>query len=185
MTTIIAVFGSSTTQPGTVEWGEAIQLGRGIAQRGWEVATGGYGGTMEAVSAGAAAAGGRVVGVTAPSIFPDRQGVNPHVHEEVAEHTISHRIAHLVESTDAAIVLPGSIGTLAELIVAWNAAFVAPFRGDTAKPVVAVGPAWEAIISSLQERLPTGHGFVHLAPNAAAALGTVEVMITQIRTRGR
>ncbi len=183
--TTIAVFGSSATQPGSVEWGEAIDLGRGIAQRGWGVATGGYGGTMEAVSEGAAGAGGRVVGVTAPSIFPDRQGVNPHVHEEVAERTLPHRIAHLVESTDAAIVLPGSIGTLAELIVAWNAAFVAPFRGEEAKPVVAVGPAWEAIITSLQERLPTGHGFVHLAPNAAAALGAVEAMINQIATRVR
>ncbi len=183
--TTIAVFGSSATQPGTVDWGEAIQLGRGIAQRGWDVATGGYGGTMEAVSKGAAGAGGRVVGVTAPSIFPDRLGVNPHVHEEVVERTLPHRIAHLVESTDAAIVLPGSIGTLAELVVAWNAAFVAPFRGEAAKPVVAVGPAWEDIISALQQKLPTGHGFVHLAPTAAVALGTVEALINQMGTRVR
>jgi uncharacterized protein (TIGR00725 family) len=179
----VAVFGSSATQPGTAEWTEALQLGHGIALRGWGVATGGYGGTMEAVSAGAAESGGRVVGVTAPSIFPDRQGVNPYVHEEVAERTLPHRIAHLVESTDAAIVLPGSIGTLAELIVAWNAAFVAPFRGDMAKPVVAVGPIWEAIIASLHERLPTGHGFVRLVPNADAALSVVETMITQIQPR--
>jgi hypothetical protein len=175
--TTIAVFGSSATEPGTPEWREAESLGREIANRGWSVATGGYGGTMEAVSAGAAAMGGRVVGVTAPSIFPERTGANVHVGHEVVETTISLRIARLVESTDGAIVLPGSIGTFAELAVAWNAAFVAPFRGDSPKPVVAVGPVWESIIATIHELLPTGEGIVRVVPTASLALAEVVAMI--------
>ncbi len=183
--TTIAVFGSSATPPGTEEWQEAETLGRGIAHRGWMVATGGYGGTMEAVSAGAAAVGGRVIGITAPTVFPTRAGANSHVHEEIHEETISHRIARLVESTDAAIVLPGSIGTFAELVVAWNAAYVAPFRGDRPKPVVAVGRMWGDIVESLHHRLPTGQGFVRVAPSAPAALMTVEAMMTGSGGDGR
>jgi hypothetical protein len=175
--TTIAVFGSSATDPDTPEWRDAESLGRDIARRGWSVATGGYGGTMEAVSAGAARAGGRVVGVTAPTIFPGRTGANQHVGHEIVETTISLRIARLVETTDGAIVLPGSIGTFTELVVAWNAAFIAPFRGDPPKPVVAVGPVWESIVATLHEMLPTGEGFVRVVPTASLALAEVVAAI--------
>jgi uncharacterized protein (TIGR00730 family) len=180
----IAVFGSSTTQPGSEAWEEAEDLGRRIATRGWTLATGGYGGTMEAVSAGAASAHGRVIGVTAPSVFPSRAGVNVHVTEEVTEHTISHRIARLVESSHAVIALPGSIGTFAELVVAWNAAFVAPFGGRNPKPVVAVGTVWETILRSVSSELPTGQGFVQSASNGAEALALIEEMIDRSRVEG-
>ncbi|MEX0757781.1 MAG: LOG family protein, partial [Acidimicrobiia bacterium] len=116
--TAIAVFGSSTTVAGSQDWAAAEGVGRAIAERGWAVMTGGYGGTMEAVSAGAAAAGGRVIGVTVPTVFPGRSGANAHIGEEIAERTISQRIARLVESSDGVIALPGSIGTFAELVVA-------------------------------------------------------------------
>lgn len=177
--TAIAVFGSSTTVPGTDDWTAAERLGRAIAERGWAVMTGGYGGSMEAVSAGAAAAGGRVIGVTAPGVFPGRSGANAHVGEEIAEQTISHRIARLVESSDAVIALPGSIGTFAELVVAWNAAFVAPFRGDSPIPVVAVGAQWNSIIELIQAQLPTGSGFVQLADTAQMAVSLLDGMITK------
>lgn len=177
--TAIAVFGSSTTVPGSDDWIAAEGVGRAIAERGWTVMTGGYGGTMEAVSAGAAGAGGRVIGVTAPAVFPERSGANSHVGEELAERSISHRIAHLVESSDGVIALPGSIGTFAELVVAWNAAFVAPFRGDPPIPVVAVGARWNTIIELIQTQLPTGSGFVHLADTAEMAVSLLDAMINK------
>ncbi len=80
---------------------------------------------MEAASAGAARAGGTVVGVTAPQVFPERSSPNAHLTEEVPAPTIPLRIATLLDGVDAAIVLPGSIGTLAELVVSWNVRFVA------------------------------------------------------------
>lgn len=170
----IAVFGSSATPQGSAEWADAERLGGEIAARGWVVATGGYGGTMEAVSRGAAHAGGHVIGVTAPSVFPDRGGANPHVAEEIAAGSLLTRIATLVESTDAAVVLPGSIGTLTELVVAWNEAFVAPFRGVTPKPVIAVGAGWAEIVGLLCDRLPTGEGFVHVVDRPEEALEAIQ-----------
>jgi predicted Rossmann-fold nucleotide-binding protein len=82
-------------------------------------------------------------------------------------------------------VLPGSIGTFAELIMAWNAAYVAPFRGDVPKPVVAVGSVWEDILETLHRRLPTGQGFVRIAHTVPLALAAVESMIPAISDGGR
>lgn len=50
----IVVFGSSTCLPESAHYREAEELGRGLAESGFGVVTGGYGGTMEAVSKGAA-----------------------------------------------------------------------------------------------------------------------------------
>lgn len=177
----IAVFGSSATTAGSSEWDEAITLGRGIAVRGWTLVTGGYGGAMEAASHGAASASGRVVGVTAPTVFPARPGVNPHVGEEIAERTLSRRIATLVESTDAAVALPGSIGTLAEMMVAWNEAFVAPFRNEAPRPVVAIGPVWRTVVETVESHIVTGAGLVRLVPDAEAALATLDATMRHTR----
>lgn len=129
---------------------------------------------MEAVSAGAAAVGGMVVGVTAPSVFPHRPGANPHVGEELQETTIGGRIARLVEMADGVIALPGSIGTLAELVVAWNVAFLAP----DGLPVVAVGPVWAEIVATVGSRLPTGGGLVSTVRTTDQAFDAIEQMIT-------
>jgi hypothetical protein len=176
--TTIAVFGSSATEPGSADWEDAHLIGRAIAERGWTVATGGYGGTMEGVSEGAAAVGGDVIGETAPGVFPTRSGANRHVGTEIVCQTISHRIARLVESSNGAIALPGSIGTLAELIVAWNAAFVAPLRGVHPIPVVAVGPTWASLVGTITSTLPTGAGSVRLVPDAVDAVQAIQSMIT-------
>ena len=46
----VAVFGSSQTEPGSTEWDEAFRAGTLLADAGFAVITGGYGGSMEAVS---------------------------------------------------------------------------------------------------------------------------------------
>lgn len=157
---LVAVFGSSAVHPGDPLWDEGARLGRLLVEAGAEVATGGYAGLMEAVSAGAAEAGGRPVGITAPSVFPGRAGANGYVAEEIAAATLPQRIAHIVEMTDAAVALPGSLGTLAELVVAWNAAFVAPFREARPKPVVAVGPTWTRLIEQMVVSIGADDRFV-------------------------
>jgi len=110
---------------------------------------------MEAVSAGADEAGGRVIGVTAPAVFPGRTGANRHVREERQAVTITERIHDLLTMANAVIALPGSLGTFTELVVAWNVAYVAPFSGASPKPIVAVGPVWGDIVPMLTDRLAT------------------------------
>jgi uncharacterized protein (TIGR00725 family) len=173
MRPIIAVFGSSTTCPGEDWFDRGIVCGRLLAEAGFDVATGGYGGLMEAVSRGASAAGARVFGVTAPGCFPDRPGANRYVDEEIPAPTITERI-HRIESMAAGfVVLDGSIGTLTELLVVWNVAFIARFSAAAAKPVVAVGERWGSIVPSLAAAADTPDDVVTCVPDVARAVAAI------------
>ena len=150
---VIAVFGSSATPVGTEQWKEAETVGRRLAEAGLGVVTGGYGGTMEAASRGAAMAGGRVVGVVAPELFRDRSGANQFVAEELAEPTLAARIGTLTDLASGTIVLPGSIGTAAELVVAWNMNHIARLSGASRLPTVTVGPVLADLCLMLIDKL--------------------------------
>lgn len=151
----VAVFGASVADRGGDRWAEAVRCGRLLAAAGLEVATGGYGGVMEAVSEGAASAGGTVIGVTAPAVFPQRSGANGYVAVEHRSPTIGARIVALIEMADACIALPGSLGTATELLVAWNYAYVAPYSGAHPHPIYAVGEPWSTVVPALVADLRT------------------------------
>lgn len=172
---VVAVFGSSSAEPGAPDYEDARRLGRLLAEAGVAVATGGYGGLMEAVSSGAHQAGGRVIGVTVPTVFPDRPAANPFVGEERRAESLTERIHQLTDLAEAAIALPGSIGTFTELMMAWNLAFVAPFSRGRPKPVIAVGELWSELVALLREKLETD-GLVVCVPTIEDA---VEVLRAQ------
>ena len=176
---IVAVFGSSGTTPAEPDWADGVRCGRLLAESGLGVATGGYGGLMEAVSEGAADNGVRVIGVTAPSVFPDRDSVNRHVTEVIETDTLTERVHHLLAVSDAAIVLPGSIGTLTELVAAWNSAFVTRFSGERPKPLAVVGPKWAGIIRDLTRSLETDDTLVICAPHVDDAVSAVTAALAQ------
>jgi uncharacterized protein (TIGR00725 family) len=177
MNRTIAVFGTSQSLPGDPQFQEAVRCGELLARAGFTVATGGYAGAMEAVSQGAGQAGGHVIGVTAPSVFPDRTGANEHVVEERQAGSLLARIGRLVEEADGAIALWGSLGTATELLVAWNIAFVAPFSQDVRKPVVAVGEPWRAIVPYLEASLGAESGVVTLTDTVAEAVQHVTMAL--------
>jgi uncharacterized protein (TIGR00725 family) len=170
MNRTVAVFGTSQSLRGSPQFQEAVQCGELLALAGFAVATGGYAGAMEAVSQGARREGGHVIGVTAPSIFPSRTGANEYVVEEHQAASLVERISRLIENTDGAIALSGSLGTATELLVAWNTAFVAPFSGGTRKPVVAVGTPWTTIVPYLEESLGTDHGIITVTDTVTEAV---------------
>jgi uncharacterized protein (TIGR00730 family) len=152
---LIAVFGSSRAAPGDEPYEQGVECGRLLAEAGFGVVTGGYGGLMEAASRGAADVGGHVVGVTVPDVFPGRSGPNAWVTEELPASHLVERIHHLTDITAGSIALPGSIGTLTELAMAWNLAYVARFDGSPLKPVVTVGPVWRDLVAHLTDLLDT------------------------------
>ena len=149
MTGSVAVFGSSQTVLDSDEWLDAVNVGRRLAEAGLEVITGGYGGTMEAASLGASTAGGKVLGVTAPSLFPDRSGANAYVGELIEAPTLSARIDTMMRRADATITLPGSIGTATELITAWNMNFISRLGGGRPLPSAAIGSRWQKVADAL------------------------------------
>jgi uncharacterized protein (TIGR00730 family) len=142
----IAVFGSSTVRPSDAAWDLAVGLGRELALAGADVMTGGYGGAMEACSQGAHEAGGHVVGVTV-ELFEARGPVNRWVHERVHTPRLYTRLEHLIERADGFVVLPGSIGTLTELFLAWTLVAVG---GRANAPIVLLGDMWPGVLESLK-----------------------------------
>ncbi len=117
----ITVFGGAQPKEGSAAYEQASELGALLAQSGHSVLTGGYMGTMEAVSRGAHEAGGHVIGVTCIDIEEWRKSKpNQWVKEERRKQTLMERLSGLIEGCDAAIALPGGAGTLAEISLMWN-----------------------------------------------------------------
>ena len=173
MNTVIAVFGASAAEPGDDLYEQATACGRMLAEAGYAVVTGGYGGVMEAVSRGAREAGGRVIGVTAPDVFPDRSGANQFVTEESQAAHLMERIHELTDVSSGVITLPGSLGTLAELAIAWNLAYVARFSGSHPKPVVVVGEQWRRLIGLIGEHLGADTDLITMEPHVEAAVEAI------------
>ena len=80
-----------------------------------------------------------------------------------------------MESTDAAIALPGSLGTATELLVAWNAMYVAADAGGTPKPLVAVGDPWHELVRHLERELGVPSGMISLVPSVDEAVEQVSL----------
>lgn len=143
----VSVFGGSQPTPDSLAYEQARQLGEILANRGHVVLTGGYIGTMEAVSRGAAEAGGHVIGVTCGEIERWRDvGKNRWVKEEWRKQTLVERLQVLIRECDAALALPGGPGTLTEITLMWNLMIVEAMHR---RPLVLVGNGWQSVIDQL------------------------------------
>jgi uncharacterized protein (TIGR00730 family) len=146
----VTIFGSSLPGEGSAAYIEAQRLGRLLAQRGFAVCNGGYGGLMEASARGARDAGGHTIGVTC-ELWTSR--VNPWIVEEIRTSSFFERLTTLIERGDAYVVLPGGTGTLAELALVWemmNKSALAQTVGGR-KPLFVVSPYWQPVIECLQQ----------------------------------
>lgn len=123
----VAVIGPSEATPDEAQVAEAV--GRLLAQRGVVVVCGGLGGVMEAVSRGAAAAGGTVLGILPGS---DRTDANQYVTVGISTGMGEMRNVLVVRAADAVIAVGGAYGTLSEIAFALR----------TGVPVVGVG-TWD------------------------------------------
>jgi len=139
----ISVFGGSQPKEGDAAYKDAYTLGKLLAEAGHTVMTGGYIGTMEAVSRGAFEAGGHVIGVTCSEIEKWR-AVKPNewVKEEWRRDTLLERLQLLVTECQAGIALPGGPGTLTEIALMWNLMIVESLHR---RPLVLVGSGWQSV----------------------------------------
>ncbi len=138
----VTIFGGAHPKEGTASYEEALTLGKLLAGRGHTVLTGGYMGTMEAVSRGASDAGGHVIGVTCEDIETWRNTkANPWVKEERKKKTLMERLMGLIEGCDAAIALGGGAGTLTEISLMWNLIIV---ESLPPKPIILIGRGWQS-----------------------------------------
>ena len=174
---IISVFGSSTAQPDTQLYQDALTLGRLLAEAGFTVMNGGYFGTMEAVSRGAKEAGGYVIGITLSLFDQARPYANRWLDEEIKKRAYMGRLEHLIVQSDGCIGLEGSIGTLSEVFVTWSLLQV---RGMNPKPLILMGDRWRRVLRALlqesfisEDELRT----IHVCPTPEE---TVQVLVEKL-----
>jgi hypothetical protein len=140
--TTIAVFGGGKAALDPDEYHSAREIGRRLGRAGYTVMTGGYGGVMEAVSQGGRDANAPVIGVTTAQFDPAGRAVNPYVTQEIKLPTARERLMYLVKTPDAYVVLPGGIGTLAEVANVWELIRVGDMQP---KPVICYGEFWRRV----------------------------------------
>lgn len=144
---VVTVFGSSKPREGDAEYETAREVGRLLAEAGFTVCNGGYGGTMEASARGAREAGGATIGVVA-RIFGAVS--NPFIDRKIVENSLVDRLMKLIELGDAYVALKGGTGTLVELALVWE---LMNKRLAAEKPIVVMGNFWSPVIKTLNEEL--------------------------------
>ncbi|MFH1446309.1 MAG: LOG family protein [Chloroflexota bacterium] len=176
----ITVFGGSNPKPGEKPYQEALELGQLLGKAGYEVLNGGYMGTMEAVSRGAAEAGGHVIGVTCREIETWRDTkANKWVQEEWQNDTLRQRLDLLIHKCDGALALPGGAGTLVEICLTWDQMIIHTFDP---KPLIVIGEGWKAtfdtLFDSLGAYIPQSYRtWLHFVPDIHSAVALLKEML--------
>ncbi len=145
---IVAIFGSSRVKADAELYQTTYTLAHALATEDYVVMSGGYEGLMEAASKGAADAGGHVIGVSAAPLEKLRR-VRPNqwLKQVIPFDSVHERLAYMVVKADAYVVMPGGLGTFAELLMAWELVRV----GDVPpRPVICYGDYWQRILEPLR-----------------------------------
>src|SRR5881275_32247 len=109
----VTTFGSARVREGHRYYEAARAVGRGFAERGWAVITGGGPGLMEAANRGAKEGGGLSVGFNIE--LPHEQHENPYLDIELTFHHFYARKTMFVKAAEGFVIFPGGFGTLDEL----------------------------------------------------------------------
>ncbi len=155
---IVTVFGASDPVEGSAPYETARAVGQKLAELGYTVANGGYGGTMTASARGAKDAGGKTIGVIC-SIWPSKP--NRHIDTVVVTDSHWHRVQKLIELGNCGyVVLPGATGTLVELATVWELMYKGLLDR---RPLVCVGAFWRPLIETMASSGAAVADFVTLA----------------------
>ena len=145
----VTVFGSARTAPGSPEYLVGEQLGRGLANNGWTVITGGGPGAMEAANKGAFEAGGKSIGLGIE--LPFEQSLNEYIDQGINFRYFFVRKTMFVKYSQGFIVLPGGFGTMDEL---FEALTLVQTHKVTSFPVVLVGKAyWGGLVEWIKSSM--------------------------------
>ena len=156
---IITIFGTSKAKVGDSAYTLAFEIGKLLAEAGFTIANGGYGGTMLAAAEGASQAGGKTIGVTCSAFKTGK--ANKYISREIITDSLDERLDTLVQSGKAYVVLPGSTGTLLELAKVWELKNKGFLEAD--KPIILVGEFWKPLVDLLAIKEPDSSGYIHIA----------------------
>ena len=145
----IAVFCSANSAIDPSYFAAAEELGRRAAEGGHTIVFGGCNlGLMECVAKAARSAGGRTIGVI-PTIIERGGKASPNVDVSIPCDNLSDRKDLMTAQCDAAVALPGGLGTLDEVFTMAASATI----GYHHKPIVLlnVDGFWDSLAALLDE----------------------------------
>ncbi|OHB60274.1 MAG: hypothetical protein A2167_02270 [Planctomycetes bacterium RBG_13_46_10] len=191
----IALFGTGRAKQGDSAYNLAYETGRLLAQAGFTIINGGYGGTMEAAAKGAAEVrhefrresgdfapnrrtgdivpnrrtGGEIIGVTCSAFKSSK--ANKYVSRTIVTGSLDERLDTLIKLGQAYVVLPGGTGTLLELAKVWelkNKGFL-----ETGKPIILVGSFWKPLVDLVAIDDPDSSRYIKLADSPEEVVGLI------------
>jgi uncharacterized protein (TIGR00730 family) len=141
----VTIFGSARLKPGAMPYESVKELAAQLTRMGCDIISGGGPGMMQAANEGARSvdlkALHRSVGIRVE--LPFEQEVNPFVGLAYEHRTFFSRLHHFMIASDAFIVVPGGIGTLLELSLAWQLLQVRKLYNT---PLIFVGKMWADLV---------------------------------------
>ena len=143
----ITIFGSSRPEENDQEFNTAYKLGVLLAQKGFNICTGGYQGIMNAASKGAREHNAEVIGVTVNNWG---SVTSKYLTKEIKCADLYERIQKLISYGDGYVVLQGGTGTLLELAFVWELLNKNLLPG---KPVVTHSALWNEIVRIMDKQL--------------------------------
>ena len=155
----VTIFGSGRVSDSGSAYQLAYTVGKFLAQAGFIIANGGYGGTMLAAAKGAVEQGGEIIGVTCSAF--KRSSPNEYITREITTNSLDERLDMLIKLGYGYVVLPGGTGTLLELAKVWELKNKGFLEGD--KPVILVGSFWKPLVDLVAADDPDSGRYVHLA----------------------
>ena len=162
----MTIFGTGRAKPGDSAYELAYETGKMLAQAGFTIANGGYGGTMLAAAKAAAEAGGEIIGVTCASFKGST--ANEYISREIVADSLDERLDTLIKLGQGYVVLPGGTGTLLELAKVWelkNKGFL-----EVDKPIILVGDFWKPLVDLVASDDPDSSRGIKLADEPARAI---------------
>jgi uncharacterized protein (TIGR00730 family) len=165
----VTIFGTSKAGEGDYAYVLAYETGKLLAQAGFSIANGGYGGTMLAAAKGASEAGGEVIGVTC-SAFKNSIP-NKYISSEVDTVSLDERLDKLIQLGQAYVVLPGGTGTLLELAKVWELKNKGFLKAD--KPIILLGRFWKPLVDSVAGEDPDSSKYVKLVNQPQQVVGLI------------
>jgi len=141
---VITSYGTAFLKPDDPLYIEIESIGKYIARAGMDVCSGGYGGSMEAISKGAKMAGGFVTGITVKGRAAEP---NPYVDNNIAAENLMDRIIKLINIADAYIIFKGGTGTLLEISATLE---LMNKKALPEKFLIFYGSHWMEVINSLK-----------------------------------
>ncbi len=149
----ISYFGFADASLNDPLYKEAYDCAKYLTSKGLTTINGGGPGIMRAVSEGAKAAGGKVIGVTFypkdVANFEGRDFENP-LDQEIKPANYLKRTLKLLELGDAYVIFRGGTGTISEFGMAWGLARL--YFGHH-KPLILYGEFWNEIIKSFEKNM--------------------------------